>query len=69
MSRFCDFEKKMTLRFHRIFLLFDKNNPLIFFFHMCFILRCTTIAYQCPNMIHFDVVDSKERRSEEVIFP
>ena len=27
----------------------------------------STIAYQCLNMINFDVVDYSERRSEEVI--
>ena len=49
------------MKFHSIFLLFDKSNPLNF--QMCFMRR----AYLCPNMIHFDAVNFSERRSEEVI--
>ena len=33
---------------------------------MCLIRR--TIAYLCPNMINFDVVDFSECRSEVVMF-
>ena len=63
-SSFCDFFKMtFNLQFHRIFLLFDKRNPLIF--QMWFIRR--TIAYLCPNMINFDEVDFSDCRSEEVI--
>ena len=28
----------------------------------------STIAYQCPNLINFHVVDFNEHRSEEVMF-
>ena len=53
------FLKNYLLRFHGIRLLFDESNPLIF--QMCFMMR--TIAYMCPNMIDFDVVDFSECRS------
>ena len=63
MSSFCDLKENYLLRFHCIFLLFHKHNPLIF--QMC-VIRCT-IAYQSPNMINFDALDFSERRSEEVV--
>ena len=61
-EQFLWFLKNFLLQFHHIFLLLDKSNPLIF--QMCFIR--SNIAYQCPNMIHFDVVDFRECHSEEV---
>ena len=51
------------LRFHWTFLLFDKSNPLIF--QMCFYED--NLAYLCPNIINFNVVDFREHCSEEVI--
>ena len=63
-EQFVIFEKNYLLGFHRIFLLYDKSNPLII--QICFMRR--TIAYLCPNMIHFDEVDFSERHSEEGMF-
>ena len=57
------FMKNYLLQFYHIYLLFDESNPL--FLQMCFMR--ITIAYLCPNMIHFDVVDFSERHSKEVI--
>ena len=64
-SSFCDLLQNDPLQFHSFSPGIDKSNPLDCFNQMCFIRR--TIAYLCPNMINFDVVDFSEHRSEEVI--
>ena len=56
--------KNYLLQFHHIFIIFDKSSALIF--QVRFIWRI--VAYLCPNMIYFDVVDFSEHRSEEVMF-
>ena len=53
--------KNDLLRFHHIFLLRGKSNPLIF--QISFIRRI--VAYLCPNMINSDALDFSEHRSEK----
>ena len=58
------YKKKMTFYNFTFFPVFDKSNPLIF--QMCSMR--SIIAYLCPNIINFDVVEFSERRSEKVMF-
>ena len=61
-EQFLWFLKNYHLQFHHIFLLFLHKHPFDFSDMLHEI-----IAYLCPNMINFDVVDFSERRSEEVV--
>ena len=62
-KQFLWFLKIDLLRFHRIYLLFDWSNLLVF--ELC-LLRIN-LPKLCPNMIHGDALDFSEWHSEEVI--
>ena len=63
-SSFCVFWTNDLLRIHIILLFFDLIKRL--FFEMCLVR--STIANLSPIMIHFNALDFKECRSEEVMF-
>ena len=62
-SGFCEFWKLTFCNFPSFFSFSIK--AFLRFFKMCFIR--SNLAYLCPNVIYFNVVDLSERRSEEVI--